>query len=71
MPATGLKKLSTNIPSDLLEEATRLTGLGQTQTLIEGLRELIAERKRKSLASLRGKIHIDLNLKKIRQTRPL
>ena len=47
------KKVATNIPVELLKEATDLTGLNQTQALIAGLKELIAERKREKLLGLR------------------
>jgi hypothetical protein len=67
----AVRKIATNLPSDLLQEATRLTGLNQTQTLIEGLRELIASRKRQKLLSLRGKLHIDFDARKARQRKRL
>ncbi len=67
----GLKKIATNIPSDLLEEATRLTGLNQTQTLVEGLKELISQKKREALLALRGKLSIYVNTHKTRQRRSL
>jgi hypothetical protein len=57
----GKKKVATNIPEELLEEATSLTGLNQTQALIAGLKELIAEEKRRRLLDLRGKLHFDLD----------
>jgi hypothetical protein len=65
------KKIATNIPVRLLREATELTGLNQTQTLIAGLRELIAERKRSRLLGLKGRVSIDLDVDHIRQRRAL
>ena len=65
----GTKKVATNIPTALLEEASRLSGLNQTQTLIAGLRELIAERKRQGLIELKGKLHIDFDPDRSRQRR--
>ena len=67
----SLKKIATNIPSELLEEAAQLTGLNQTQTLVEGLKELIAQRKRGALLALHGKLHVQVNTHKTRQRRPL
>jgi hypothetical protein len=55
----NVRKIATNIPSDLLTEATKLTGLNQTQALIEGLKELIAREKRMGILNLRGKLHFD------------
>lgn len=64
-----LKKVATNIPVALLDEASRLTGLNQTQTLIAGLRELIAERKRQRLLELKGKLHVEFEPGRSRQRR--
>jgi len=61
------KKIATNIPEDLIKEATKVTGLNQTQTLIKGLEELISKRKREELAQLKGKIFIKLNLHRLRK----
>lgn len=56
-----IKKIATNIPARLIEEATQITGLNQTQTLVEGLKELIAKNKRQTLLSLAGKMKIDVD----------
>lgn len=56
-----LRKIATNIPSSLLEEAVQITGLNQTQTLVEGLKELIARNKRQMLLSMSGKIRIGVD----------
>lgn len=61
------KKISTNIPKDLLLEACKLTHLNQTDALIAGLKELVAQHSRESLLDLKGKIKIDFDLNQIRQ----
>ena len=61
------KKVATNIPEQLLLEATELTGYNQTQALIAGLRELIAERKRQGILGLRGKLRIQIDPARTRQ----
>jgi hypothetical protein len=66
---TKTKKVATNIPEPLLTEATALTGLNQTQALIAGLRELIAERKRHRLLALEGTLHVRFNARASRQRR--
>ena len=66
-----IKKIATNIPKDLLEEATQLTGLNQTQALIEGLRELVARNKRHSLHSMGGKLHMNVDTDRSRQRKKL
>lgn len=62
----GFRKIATNIPEELLREAVHLSGLNQTQTLIEGLKELIARKKRQALQALQGKLHIRVNTDKTR-----
>jgi len=62
-----LKKISTNIPEQLIRKACDLTSLNQTEALIAGLKELIAQHERKAIIDLKGKIHIDLNLDDLRQ----
>jgi len=61
------RKIATNLPEKLLEEAVRLTGLNQTQTLIAGLKEIIARKKREALLSLKGKLKINVDTHKTRQ----
>jgi hypothetical protein len=55
------KKVATNIPADLLKEASKLTGLNQTATLVRGLEEIIKKEKVKRFLELRGKIKIDFD----------
>jgi|GEM_PF-2131097 len=64
-----IKKVATNIPAALLAEATERTGLNQTQALIAGLRELIAEQKRRRILDLRGKLLIRVDTARTRQRR--
>ena len=65
----GTRKVATNIPEELLTEARALTGLNQTQALIEGLRQLIAQHKRQRLLDLQGKLHIRLDIAESRRRR--
>ncbi|MDZ4786765.1 MAG: hypothetical protein SGJ02_11890 [bacterium] len=62
-----LKKISTNIPAQLLRKACSLTSLNQTDVLIAGLKELIAQHEREAIVDMKGKINIDLELDDIRQ----
>jgi hypothetical protein len=61
------QKVTANIPSELLKSARRITGKGITLTLVEGLLELEKREKRIGLLALRGKLKVDLDLKKIRR----
>lgn len=63
----GIKKIATNIPDDLLKEAVKATGLNQTATIIEGLKELIAKERRAQLLRLKGTMDLDINLDDLRQ----
>jgi hypothetical protein len=62
-----LKKISTNIPEDLLKKACHLTNLNQTEALIAGLKELIDQHEREAILDLKGKVRIDLDLDAMRQ----
>jgi hypothetical protein len=65
--AETTKKVTANIPADLLDRARKATGLGITETLVAGLEELERSRKRSALRTLRGKIRFDLDLQKTRR----
>lgn len=67
----AIKKIATNIPEDLLLEAVKATGLNQTQTIIEGLKELIAREQRLSLLGLKGRITFSIDSDKTRERRRL
>ncbi len=60
------RKIATNVPGDILKEATSLSGLNQTAAIIEGLKELIRREKRNRFLALRGKIHITYDVAKSR-----
>lgn len=65
--AGKLKKISTNIPEQLLRRACDITSLNQTEALIAGLKELIAQQERKAIIDLKGKVKIELDLDQLRQ----
>ncbi len=56
------RKVTVNLPADLLAAATRITGKGITLTLVEGLLELERRDKRAGLVALRGKQSFVLDL---------
>ena len=61
------RKISVRLPENLLRAACACTGNNQTDAIIAGLKELIAASKRKLALSVRGKVHIDLDLEKVRE----
>ncbi len=61
------KKVTVNLPADMLENATKITGKGITPTIVEGLRELELRAKRSALRGMRGKVHFQLDLEETRR----
>jgi hypothetical protein len=62
-----LRKITVNVPAEVLENATRATGKGVTLTVIEGLRELERGARRSALRALRGKVRLELDLEETRR----
>ena len=62
-----IKKISTNIPEGLLRKACEITKLNQTEALIAGLKELVAQHEREVIIDLKGKIRIGLDLDAMRR----
>jgi hypothetical protein len=61
------KKVTVNLPAELLERVQAATGRGITDTLVLALEEYDRREKQRELASLRGKIEFDLDLEYTRQ----
>ncbi|HEX5069115.1 MAG TPA: hypothetical protein VFV78_02780 [Vicinamibacterales bacterium] len=61
------KRITANLPEGLLEDATAVTGMGITDTLIAGLELIRRSRAHTKAAALRGKVHIDLDLESSRE----
>lgn len=60
--AGAARRITANLPGDLLDDAMKVTGKGITETLVEGL-ELVRRRRAYDKAmSLRGKMHLDVDL---------
>jgi len=62
-----VRKITANIPEDILENAQRLTGKGITLTLVEGLKALDRHARLSALRRLRGKVHFHLDLEGTRR----
>lgn len=65
--AATTKKVTVNLPEDALDRAMEITGKGITDTLLEGLRELVRRRDRSALRKLRGRVRFDLDLEQTRR----
>jgi hypothetical protein len=63
------RRITANLPADLLDQAMKATGRGITETLIEGLERLRrADAYRKAL-TLKGKIQVAVDLDTSRERR--
>jgi hypothetical protein len=65
--AQPVKKITANLPAELLARAQRATGLGLTETLVAGLEELEKRNKRSALRGLRGRVKLELDLDETRR----
>jgi hypothetical protein len=61
------RRVTANLPIDLLEQATRASGKGITDTLIAGLTLVKRSAAARKAKALRGRIHLDLDLEVSRE----
>lgn len=61
------RKITANIPAELLKEAQKVTGTGITETLIEGLRLLRRRLAYNVFQDLKGKLQLDIDLDEARE----
>jgi hypothetical protein len=61
------KKVTVNLPNELLARAQESTGRGITETIVAGLEELERTRKRSALRGLRGRVRFELDLARTRR----
>jgi Arc/MetJ-type ribon-helix-helix transcriptional regulator len=64
-----LRKITVQVPEDLLEQAQALTGEGVTETVRAGLKKLASIRAQQRLRALRGKVKFSLSLDELREDR--
>jgi hypothetical protein len=62
MAKTGMKRVTVNLPDELLRDAEVATGQGITETLIAGLKLLAHRRAYTKALALRGKLDLQINL---------
>jgi hypothetical protein len=60
--AAKLRKVTVNLPANLLDDAVRITAKGITSTIVEGLQELKRRQQRSALRQLRGKVRFELDV---------
>jgi hypothetical protein len=67
MSGAGTRRVTANLPEELLEEACRVTGQGITQTLIQGLQMVRRTLAAQKAGALKGKLHLKLDLDVLRE----
>ncbi len=63
------RRITANLPVDLLEDAMQVTGKGITETLVEGLQRVRRSRAFRRAMALKGKIRLDVDLEASRERR--
>jgi len=63
------RRVTANLPVDLLIEATQVSGKGITATIIAGLELVRRSRARTKAEALRGKLELDIDLDGSRERR--
>ena len=64
------RRITANLPEDLLKEALEATGQGITETLIQGLQLIRRSRAYEKGMALKGHLNLDLNLDTLRERTP-
>ena len=63
------RRITANLPSELLEQAMKATGRGITDTLIEGLERLRRADAYRKAMTLKGKVRLAVDLDTSRERR--
>lgn len=66
-----MRKITVEVPSELLEQAIEFTGEGVSETVREGLRRLNAIRAQHEFRKLRGTLKPTIDLDELREDREL
>jgi hypothetical protein len=62
-----VRRVTANLPGDLLDEAMHVTGQGITKTLVTGLRLVRRTRGYEKAMALRGKVRLKIDLDQSRE----
>jgi hypothetical protein len=63
------RRVTANLPEDLLKDAMEVSGRGITETLVAGLRLVRQSRAHAKAMALRGRIELDIDLDESRERR--
>ena len=61
------RRITANLPEQLLADATKVTGKGITETLVAGLELVRRSRVHMKAQALRGRIKLDVDLEAARE----
>jgi hypothetical protein len=64
---TNVRRVTANLPGDLLDDAMEVTGKGITETLVTGLHLVRRTRAYRKAMALRGKVHLKIDLDESRE----
>jgi hypothetical protein len=62
-----IRRVTANLPGDLLDDAMEVTGKGITETLVTGLHLVRRTRAYRKAMALRGKVHLKIDLDESRE----
>ena len=62
-----IRRVSANLPEDILRDAMEVTGKGITETLVEGLKRVRQARAYEKAQALRRRISLKIDLEKSRE----
>jgi hypothetical protein len=68
-PMAQARRITANLPADLLDDAMSVTGKGITDTLVEGLRLVRRARGYEKALALRGRLQLAIDLEESRERR--
>ena len=68
-PMKQARRITVNIPGDLLKQAQKSTGKGITETVRRGLQLVAAGGACRQLREMRGKMRVSIDLKALREDR--
>jgi hypothetical protein len=63
------RRITANLPGDLLDEAMRTTGRGITETLVEGLERVRRAHAYRKAMALKGRVRVTVDLEASRERR--
>ena len=62
-----VRRVTANLPGDLLDDAMEVTGKGITETLVAGLQLVRRTRAYRKAMALRGKVQLDIDVDRSRE----